>query len=46
MNQNILYSIITPTYNRADCIMRCIESVERNVKTQIGGGEYRTHHSG
>lgn len=40
MNQNILYSIITPTYNRADCIMRCIESVERNVKTQIrGGGE-------
>lgn len=38
MNQNILYSIITPTYNRADCIMRCIESVERNVKTQIRGG--------
>lgn len=25
------YSIITPVYNRADCILRCLESVERNV---------------
>lgn len=27
-----LYSIITPVYNRADCVGRCIESVMANVK--------------
>ena len=26
------YSIITPVFNRADCISRCIESVARNLK--------------
>lgn len=25
------YSIITPVYNREDCLMRCLESVERNL---------------
>lgn len=29
MDKNILYSIITPVYNREDCILRCMESVER-----------------
>lgn len=27
----IKYSIITPVYNRADCILRCLESVERQL---------------
>lgn len=25
------YSVITPVYNRADCVLRCLESVTRNV---------------
>lgn len=25
------YSVITPVYNRADCILRCLESVTRNI---------------
>lgn len=25
------YSIITPVYNREDCLLRCLESVERNL---------------
>lgn len=29
------YSIITPTYNRADCIGRCIESVIRNLSPKL-----------
>lgn len=29
MEKKIIYSVITPTYNRADCIIRCLESVER-----------------
>ena len=28
------YSIITPTYNRADCIARCIESVIHNLSPE------------
>lgn len=31
MNGEILYSIITPVYNRGDCIARCIESVISNL---------------
>lgn len=29
------YSIITPVYNREDCIARCLESVVRNLKPGI-----------
>lgn len=29
------YSIITPTYNREDCIGRCIESVVRNLSADL-----------
>lgn len=29
------YSIITPVYNREDCVTRCIESVIRNVRPGI-----------
>ena len=32
MGKEILYSIITPVYNRADCIMRCMESVTRSMQ--------------
>ena len=35
------YSIITPVYNRADCISRCIESVVRNEKRK---DEYEIEH--
>lgn len=28
----IKYSIITPVFNRADCIERCLESVSQNIK--------------
>lgn len=35
MENKILYSIITPVYNRADCIMRCMQSVEKSM--QVGG---------
>lgn len=31
MEKKISYSIITPVYNRADCIMRCLESVDRAI---------------
>lgn len=31
MENKISYSIITPVYNRADCIMRCLESVDRAI---------------
>lgn len=37
MENKILYSIITPVYNRADCIMRCMQSVEKSMQTQFGG---------
>lgn len=38
MEENILYSIITPVYNRADCIMRCMESVAKSIqKSKMGG---------
>lgn len=33
---DILYSIITPVFNRADCIIRCMESVERAIN-KVGG---------
>ena len=29
------YSVITPVYNREDCVTRCIESVIRNIKPGI-----------
>lgn len=29
------YSIITPVFNRADCVTRCIDSVIRNIKQPI-----------
>lgn len=29
------YSVITPVYNRADCILRCLESVGRNVENSM-----------
>ena len=32
------YSIITPAYNREDCVSRCIESVMRQVKKCQTGG--------
>lgn len=31
MSGDVLYSIITPVYNRGDCVARCIESVIRNL---------------
>ena len=37
MENNILYSIITPVYNRADCILRCMQSVEKAMQTQFWG---------
>lgn len=40
MNQTIQYSIITPVFNRADCIMRCMTSVDRNLKSLNGGGNF------
>ena len=30
------YSIITPVYNRADCVARCLDSVIRKI---LGGVE-------
>lgn len=38
MENKILYSIITPVYNRADCIMRCMQSVEKSMQNQFWGG--------
>ncbi|MBO5059185.1 MAG: glycosyltransferase family 2 protein [Prevotella sp.] len=38
MEKNILYTIITPVYNRADCIRRCMESVERSRHLLNGHG--------
>lgn len=32
---DIIYSIITPVYNRADCIMRCMESVTQQINSGI-----------
>jgi len=32
---NVKYSIITPVFNRADCIGRCIESVIRNLNYNL-----------
>jgi glycosyltransferase involved in cell wall biosynthesis len=31
MTANPLFTIITPVYNRADCIIRCIESVTKQI---------------
>lgn len=39
MEKNILYSIITPVYNRADCIMRCMESVTKSIQLLKWGGQ-------
>lgn len=39
MEQKINYSIITPVYNRADCILRCMESVEKTMQILNGGGK-------
>lgn len=37
----ITFSIITPVYNREDCVSRCIESVlHQTIKNPIGGGKY------
>lgn len=33
------YSIITPVYNRQDCILRCLESVAKCVNANNGGGQ-------
>ena len=33
---NILYSIITPVYNRADCVLRCLESVSMQLSANVG----------
>lgn len=38
MEKDIKYSIITPVYNRADCIMRCMQSVENAMLNQNSGG--------
>lgn len=38
MEKKILYSIITPVYNRADCILRCMESVEKAAQSLFVGG--------
>lgn len=35
MDQKIVYSIITPVYNREDCISRCIDSVISQLKLNI-----------
>ena len=43
MEMRIKYSIITPVYNRADCIMRCIKSVE-NAINKIEGGCPKTQY--
>lgn len=34
------FSIITPVYNREDCVSRCIESVLRQSLTNVIGGGY------
>lgn len=36
-------SIITPVYNRADCIMRCMESVSRSLKYILTMGNKTVH---
>ena len=33
---DLMYSIITPVYNRHDCILRCMESVSSQINTNIG----------
>lgn len=38
MENKIKYSIITPVYNRADCIMRCMVSVSKSMQFLNGGG--------
>ena len=38
MNKNIKYSVITPVYNREDCIMRCVKSVEKSIQAISVGG--------
>ena len=38
MNKEILYSVITPVYNREDSIMRCLESVEHAMANLNGQG--------
>lgn len=38
MENKIKYSIITPVYNRADCIMRCMKSVNKSIQILNGGG--------
>ena len=35
---NIRYSIITPVFNREDCIVRCLVSVARNQDEGLNGG--------
>ena len=42
MENKIKYSIITPVYNRADCIMRCMVSVSKSMQFLNGGGCPRT----
>ncbi len=46
MEQKMLYSIITPVYNRADCIMRCMESVTKAAQSLCvcGGGGHQIEH--
>lgn len=39
MEENILYSIITPVFNRADCILRCMESVAKSIQKSNMGGQ-------
>lgn len=36
-------SIITPVYNRADCIMRCMESVTNSCKSILIHGGKNAH---
>lgn len=37
------YSIITPVYNREDCIVRCLESVQRAIKSLDSKDDYIEH---
>lgn len=34
-SNNLRFSIITPVYNRADCITRCMDSVIRNLREEV-----------
>lgn len=40
MEDKIVFSIITPVYNRSDCIGRCLDSVVKAIKKYTGTGDF------